>query len=122
MNKSKLSELNGNQLFINSTNPNERLRLEIRSAATLQHKTDYLSKYNYAIRLMYIHYLKQGIDIKGNVVHKALQQHLVQNHDIQEELVMLLIKSRHNLKYNGVKPDNNIFEQLMRIIELLQTR
>jgi hypothetical protein len=92
-----------------------RLRQENYSLDKLQHKCDYLSLYNIAIRYLFMHLLKQGYDIHPSRVHYVFKEYLYLNYSIEE-----IVKTRNNLKYKKIKPSAQVINNLYFIIDQLR--
>lgn len=97
-----------------------RIRQENYSLDKLQHKCDYLSLYNIAIRYLFMHLLKQGYDIHQSRVHYVFKEYLFLNYSIEKELLDEIVKTRNNLKYKNIKPSNQKLDMIINIVEELK--
>lgn len=97
-----------------------RFRQENYSLDKLQHKCDYLSLYNIAIRYLFMHLLKQGYDIHQSRVHYVFKEYLYFNNSIEKEFLEEIVKTRNNLKYKNIKPSARVINNLYFIIDQLQ--
>lgn len=97
-----------------------RLRQENYSLDKLQHKCDYLSLYNIAIRYLFMHLLKQGYDIHPSRVHYVFKEYLYLNYSIEKEYLEEIVKTRNNLKYKNIKPSTRVINNLYFIIDQLR--
>jgi hypothetical protein len=91
--------------FRNLGNTSVRLNQECQSLQRLMGRRDYLSKYNMAIRYMYIHLLENHYDINDKQVHAAFFLYCTDFLGFNIVEIKKIIKSRHDLKYTGRLPE-----------------
>lgn len=83
-------------------------------------RNDYLSKYNLAIRYMFIWFLNQGYDIYQDKVHPTFSVFIQQHIGIDKYLAEKIVRARHQMKYRGIIPAKHIYSTISDCIEKLK--
>jgi hypothetical protein len=110
-----------NGLIFPVRNPNTRIRQEQFALSRVISKHDYLSRYNIALRHMFIHILGLGFDISGKSVHRFFREYCINILCIDPFAINGIIDARHRLKYNNQLPGKSINQQLSGIICIIQS-
>lgn len=96
-----------------------RIAIELKEKNRLQHKRGYLHRYNYAIRLMLLHYLERGMDVRQDKIHPAFRHFIAEILGQGLQTANALIQARHRLKYEGVRVDESVMQNLNEILEVI---
>jgi hypothetical protein len=114
----KYSRENG--LIFSARNPNARIRQEKFALSRIIYKRDYLSRYNIALRHMFIHVLGFGYDIPDKSVHRFFRDYSINILCIDPVAINGIIDARHHLKYGKRLPREIIYQELSGIINMIQ--
>ena len=106
--------------LFNCENTEARLIQERRSLVKLKMKKDYLSRYNLAIRYMYIYFLGKGYDLQSDKVHVVFREFCLKFIGLNDIKANKIIRQRHDYKYNRIIPDFGSAESLDFVLKLLQ--
>lgn len=96
-----------------------RIATELKEKNRLQHRRGYLHRYNYAIRLMLLHYLERGMDVRQDKIHPAFRHFIAEIMGYGHQTANALIQARHRLKYHGVEVDKSVMQNLNEILEVI---
>lgn len=96
-----------------------RIRKEMESMRRLAGKADYLSRYNYALRLMIIDLLSSNEKVDNNTVHPLFRDYMIQVLGIKESEAYEIIKMRHKVKYTGIEANPSTLSKLNSVIQLI---
>ena len=120
MNRAKIIILEPANFILTAFDSRNRQKQEMISLLKLQKKNDFLSKYNVAIRLLFLYYLRRGFDIQNERVHTVFKWFCVNELQIESYKIQAIINARHNLKYNYITPSNSVEENLEEIIRKIK--
>lgn len=98
-----------------------RIREEKRSISRLVKRNDFLSRYNLAIRYMFIWFLKKGYDIRQDIVHPCLRLLLEQKMGLHYKVVKDIVITRNSVKYNRKKPTTQIYAMINDCVDFLKS-
>jgi hypothetical protein len=109
-------------IFFKVKNINYRIHQEQLSLKRLVNKKDFLSRYNIAIRYMYLRVLLCNYDINSNKVHTAFLLYCSQELGREEISLKNIIKARHELKYYAKQPQNLVMQELDELVLQLEIK
>ncbi|MFM9057091.1 MAG: hypothetical protein ACKOQY_10480 [Bacteroidota bacterium] len=122
MTNSKTSDPVKNPYLFIPANLQTRIAAELSEKNRLMRKRGYLSRYNYAIRLMFLDYLDKGMDVRQDKIHPAFRHFIAETLGYGYPKANSIIQARHRLKYKGEPAPSEMLIQLCSIIKIVSDK
>jgi hypothetical protein len=119
MNKKIKDVFISNGYIYYSKDVEKRISDERLSLKKLICKSDYLTRYNMAVRYLFLDILAEGYDIHTKKVHPAIETYCVHQLQWPRGKIRKIIKARHLLKYYKVQPDISIDDNLNELLKMM---
>lgn len=116
MNKEFFNDLYSNNLIVIPKNLFKRKKQELSALEKLKGKDNYLSKYNLAVRHLFLFFLDNGYDIPNPKVHFIFRQFCREVLKMDSFETHQIIASRHNMKYKSIEPSQMVMKNLENVI------
>ena len=117
MNNDYLEDLYANNLIVIPKNLFQRKKQELAALEKLKFKQDFLSRYNVAIRYLFLCFLDKGYDIPNSKVHFVFKLFCIEILKKNKIKVYQIINCRHRMKYKNVLPSLIVMENLDNVID-----
>lgn len=120
MNNDYLEDLYANNLIVIPRNLFHRKKQELAALEKLKCKQDFLSRYNVAIRYLFLYFLDKGYDIPNSKVHFVFKLFCIEILKTDKIEVNQIITCRHRMKYKNILPSLIVMENLDNVIDEIE--
>ena len=114
MNNDFFADLYEANLIVIPRNLTHRKKQELAALEKLKYKDDFLSRYNVALRHLFLKFLERGFDIPNPKVHLIFKIFCTEVININKCEINQIINSRHSMKYKNIEPSYTVIENLER--------
>ncbi len=117
MNNDFLADLYASNMIIIPRSIFLRKKQELTALEKLKFKNDFFSKYNLAIRHLFLFFLDNGYDIPNPKVHFIFRIFCLEVLKKNKIEVNKIIAGRHKMKYKNIEPTLIVLEKLSNVID-----